>query len=445
MDSLTYIQLLRSNRSFRRLWWGQVISELGNWFNFIAGLGLVRFVSHGDPEVTTIMLLARLVPFTFVAPLAGAFVDRWSRSTVMIVSDLARVAVALGFLLVRRPEDLWIAYLCTGLLSFFGAFFEAAKNAAVPNITGERDLLAGNALMFSSRFLLMSFGAALGGWTAANVGYRAAFIVNAVSFVASAFSVWLIPYNHTRHVAVTTAGDRKELKRPPFWLDIREGWSYIVSHGPVAAIIFTNVLWATGGGAINLISDRLGGIVFAGEHGISGDSAVAALYFAAGMGLFIGMLIARRAGTYVEVRGKITGFIGWSLLAQGGIFALMGVMPSLWLVCVLLFLGRILLGAEFAVQETLLMRLVPDKLRGRVSTTDRATEILIWSFSTSVAGWSLRAITPRTLTVIAGLLSATSGAFWLILFASGKVRLPQRWRAIEASAKSETLPVARDL
>ncbi len=185
--------------------------------------------------------------------------------------------------------------------------------------------------------------------------------------------------------------------------------------------------------------------MFAGEHGISGDSAVAALYFAAGMGLFIGMLIARRAGTYVEVRGKITGFIGWSLLAQGAIFALMGVMPSLWLVCVLLFVGRILLGAEFAVQETLLMRLVPDKLRGRVSTTDRATEILIWSFSTSIAGWSLRAITPRTLTVIAGLLSATSGAFWLILFASGKVRLPRRWRAIEASAKTETLPVAGDL
>ena len=115
MDSLTYLQLLRSNRSFRRLWWGQVISELGNWFNFIAGLGLVRVVSNGDPEVTTIMLLARLVPFTFFAPLAGAFVDRWSRRMVMIVSDIARVGVALGFLLVRKPEDLWIAYLCTAL------------------------------------------------------------------------------------------------------------------------------------------------------------------------------------------------------------------------------------------------------------------------------------------------------------------------------------------
>jgi len=439
MDSLTYIQLLRSNRSFRRLWWGQVISELGNWFNFIAGLGLVRLVSHADPAPTTIMLLARLVPFSLFGPLAGAFVDRWSRRTVMIFSDLARVAVALGFLLVRRPEDLWIAYLCTALLSFFGAFFEAAKNAAVPNITGERDLLAGNALMFSSRFLLMSFGAALGGWTAATVGYKAAFVVNAISFLGSAVSVWLIPEVVTKQLALeqdhetTRDSSATEVKsrghkgeKGSYWSDIREGWSYIISHAPVATILVTNVLWATGGGAINLISDRLGGIVFAGERGISGDSAVAALYFASGLGLFIGMMIARRVGSHFEFLGRTVGFIGWSLVVQGLLCALIGLMPGLWLACLVLFLSRIVLGAEFAVQETLLMRLVPDKLRGRVGTTDRATELLIWSLSTSVAGYSLRAITPRTLTVICGLLSGSAGIMWLILFASGKVRLPRR-------------------
>jgi MFS family permease len=437
MDSLTYIQLLRSNRSFRRLWWGQVISELGNWFNFIAGLGLVRFISRGEPEVTTIILLARLVPFTLFAPLAGAFVDRWSRRAVMIISDFARVAVALGFLLVRRPEDLWIAYACTALLSFFGAFFEAAKNAAVPNITGERDLLAGNALMFSSRFLLMSFGAALGGWTAATVGYRAAFIVNALSFFGSAFSVWLIPERETKQLALEKDLGSSGRVKASYWSDIREGWAYIVRHAPVAAILGINVLWATGGGATNLIVDRLGGIVFVGERGISGDSAVAALYFASGIGLFIGMMIARRVGSHFELLGKIPPFIGWSLLVQGFFFAAIGVMPNLWLACLFLFLCRILLGAEFAVQETLLMRLVPDNLRGRVSTTDRATEFLVWSFSTSLAGWSLRAITPRTLTIIAGLMSASSGLVWLILFASGRVRLPKRLHSANRQRRNE--------
>jgi MFS family permease len=436
MDSLTYFQLLRSNRSFRRLWWGQVISELGNWFNFIAGLGLVRVISNGDPEVTTIILLARLVPFTLFAPLAGAFVDRWSRRMVMIVSDIARVAVAFGFLLVRTPDDLWIAYACTALLSFFGAFFEAAKNAAVPNITGERDLLAGNALMFSSRFLLMSLGAALGGWTAATVGYRAAFIVNAVSFLGSALSVWMIAEHETRQLPAVVTTVTAEKVRRSYWSDIREGWAYIVTHAPVATIIVMNLLWASGGGSSNLIADRLGGIVFAGQWGISGDSAVALFFFAGGLGLFIGMMVARRAGTHFQVTGNTTGFLGWSLIVQGILFALIGVMPNLWLACLLLFLGRILLGAEFAVQETLLMRLVPDHLRGRVGTTDRAAELLVWSLSTAVAGWSLHSITPRTLTVICGLLSATSGVLCLILFATGRVRLPKRLSGTDHRAKA---------
>jgi MFS family permease len=440
MESLTYLQLLRSNRSFRRLWWGQVISELGNWFNFLAGLGLVRLVSNGDATATAIIVIARLVPFTLFAPLAGALVDRWSRRKVMIISDFARVIVACGFLLVRKEEDLWIAYVCTALLAFFGAFFEAAKNASVPNITGERDLLAGTALMWSSRFLLMSFGAALGGWTAATVGYRAAFIVNAVSFLGSAWSVWLIPEGETRQTQRTvTAVDQVEQRKPSYWSDMLQGWSYITSHRPVAAILWINVLWASGGGAINLISDRLGGLVFAGERGISGDSAVAALYVAAGLGLFIGMLIARRVGYYFEVAGRIPGFIGWSLLFQGLLFALIGVMPNLWLACLILFIGRILLGAEFAVQEALLMRLVPDNLRGRVSTTDRALELLIWSLSTAAAGWSLRAITPRTLTVVAGLLSGTAGVVWLILFATGTVRLPSKWGSKRLNEKLQTV------
>ncbi len=426
MDSLTYVQLLRRNQSFRRLFAGQVISELGNWFNFIAALGLVRLVSNSDPGVTTLLLIFRLVPFTLFGPLAGAFVDRWSRRTVMIVTDLLRVAVALAFLFVRRPQDLWIAYLCTVLLSLFGTFFEAAKNAAVPNITGERDLLAGNALMFSSRFLFMSLGAALGGWTAAHVGYEAAFVINAASFLVSAYSVWLVPNHEMQKPRPAGAEVRTRKIYSGYWTDMREGWAYILKHPPVATILAANIIWATGGGAHNLIADRLGALVFVGENGISADSAVAALYFASGLGLFIGMMIARRVGYYFEMKNKTIAFIGWTLVIQGIVFAFIGLMPTLWLACVMMCVSRAIIGVEFAVQEALLMRLVPDNLRGRVSTTDRAAEMLIWSLSTATAGWSLHVISERMLTIVAGLLSGLAGVMWLIVFAARMVRLPKR-------------------
>jgi MFS family permease len=126
------------------------------------------------------------------------------------------------------------------------------------------------------------------------------------------------------------------------------------------------------------------------------------------------------------LRKRTVAFIGWSLFMQGVFYALAGVVPTLVWAGVMICVSRVLLGAEFAVQETLLMRLVPDHLRGRVSTSDRAGEMLVWAFSTAVAGWSLQTITPRSLTVITGLLSGTAGLLWLILFVTRKVRLPKK-------------------
>lgn len=86
------------------------------------------------------------------------------------------------------------------------------------------------------------------------------------------------------------------------------------------------------------------------------------------------------------------------------------------------------------------MRLLPDRLRGRVMTTDRAAEIFIMSVTTVLAGWALHLITPRALTVISGLLSASPGLIWLALFAWGKLRLPPNLEpeAAEAETSEET-------
>jgi MFS family permease len=126
-------------------------------------------------------------------------------------------------------------------------------------------------------------------------------------------------------------------------------------------------------------------------------------------------------------------------LLQGIVFAFVGAMPTLLLACLVLMLSRVILSAEFAVQEALLMRLVPDNLRGRVSTTDRAAEMLIWSLSTAAAGWSLNFISSRMLTAIAGLLSGLAGVMWLTLFITHTVRLPKE---IEHAAEHKQEQVA---
>ncbi len=411
MESLTYGQLIRGNRNFRNLLAGQVISELGNWFNFIAGLGLVRLVSDASPIAAGMFFVCRMLPFALVSPFAGTFVDRFSRRQVMIATDLARVGVAFAFLLVTSAEDLWIAYLATILLSTFGAFFDGAKNAATPNLTGPEGLLSGTALMFSTRFLLMAIGSALGGWAAAIFGYEIAFIINAVSFLASAYTIWLIPEEATRDEKTAEhMADRAD--RPSFLTELREGVHYALTNRFALTILLMNVIWAVGGGAINVIFERVGGVYFAELDGWNPDVAVALLWTAGGFGLTLGMLIAHRTSVYLDRKNLHSWFIGWALIVHGVIFAFAGFMPTLFLFALLTFVSRAIVGVEYAVQETLFQRSLPDYIRGRISTLDRGAELTVFGMFSYISGVAMYYISPMTLTLISGLLSALAGVVW---------------------------------
>ncbi len=415
MESLTYKQLIQGNRNFRNLLAGQVISELGNWFNFIAGLGLVRLVSEASPVAAGIFFVCRLVPFSIVSPIAGTFVDRFSRRQVMIITDLARVAVAMMFLLVTSADDLWIAYLATMLLSSFGAFFDGAKNAATPNLTGKEGLLAGTALMFSSRFLLMAIGSALGGWAAAIFGYKVAFLINAASFLVSAYTVWLIPEEATRDAET---GDRMSGKteKPSFVAELKEGFKYTVVNHFALTILVMNVIWATGGGAINVIFERMGGVYFPSVEHWNPDVGVAMLWTSAGLGLTFGMLIAHRTSVWLDRNKRHSLFIGTTLIVHGLLFSLAGVMPTLLLFAIFSFVSRAIVGVEYAIQETLFQRSLPDYIRGRISTLDRGAELTMFGLSSYLASEAMYYITPQTLTIISGILSASSGVVWFLRY-----------------------------
>ena len=430
MESLTYGQLLSKNRNFRNLLAGQFVSEMGNWFNFIAGLGLVRVVSDASPEAAGILFVCRLLPFALFSPIAGTFVDRFSRRQVMIVSDLTRVAIALMFLLVTDAGDLWIAYLATTLLSVFGAFFEGAKNAATPNLTGGEGLLAGTALMFSTRFLLMAIGSALGGWAAAIFGYQVAFMINAASFLVSAFSVWLIPEDAVRE---NETANRTE--RPSFVTELKEGLSYTVKNHFAATILIMNVIWATGGGAINIVFERMGGVYFAEKESLNPDISVAMLWMASGLGLFLGMMIAHRTSVYLDRRNRHRPFIGWTLILHGIIFAAAAFAPNLLWFSVLAFVSRTIIGVEYAVQETMFQRSLPDFIRGRISTLDRGAEMTMFGLSSYFASLAIYDISPQMLTAVSGLLAGSSGVVWFIR--QSRSELPASKRAGSYNADCE--------
>src|SRR6185295_14852688 len=118
MTSATYSELLRNNQNFRRLWAGQVISELGTWFSAIAELGLIRLLS-GSTMMTAAVLVARTLPFLLVSQFAGV-VDRGNRKHILIAADLIRALIALGYLTTSFGAPAWTVVMWTALMTSAG-------------------------------------------------------------------------------------------------------------------------------------------------------------------------------------------------------------------------------------------------------------------------------------------------------------------------------------
>lgn len=442
MLSVTYSELLRGNKNFRRLWTGQVISELGTWFSFIAELGLVRLMS-GSAMATTGLMLARMLPFLIVAPFAGVFVDRRSRKQILIATDVLRAVIALMYLAAGSVGSLWFVFVCAALESSLGTFFEAAKNAALPNVATQKELLTANVMMLSTRFLQFTVGAALGGITAAYFGYEVAFIVNSLSFVLSALCIAPIPASAMRKTGDErpraqaasadsaggpgVAGEVESVEQAPraFFTDLREGLHYVWSTPFVRGVILVNIGWAMGGGMNNILYNEMGGHVFAVE-GDRGDWGVAMIFTSVGAGIFLGMMLARKAGAWAADPRRAGHLIGWSLIAHGIIFSLAGLMPTLALMALFLGASRFIIGMEFGVQETMVMRVTPDEYRGRVFTTDRALELTMMMISMVVGGWLLTRYSPRTMMIASGMLSAIPGIAWLLAMWLARFKVPAR-------------------
>jgi hypothetical protein len=212
--------------------------------------------------------------------------------------------------------------------------------------------------------------------------------------------------------------------RQRFLTDVREGLRYIRATPFVRAVILVNIGWGTGGGMNSLIFDQVGGHLF--NSGGRGDWNVAMLFTAGGAGVFLGMLLSRRVSAWIKDEQRAGRFIGWSLLLHGVLFAIGGWMPTLLLMSVWIAASRLVLGAEFGVQETMMMRVIPDDYRGRVFTTDRSLELATMAMTTILAGWLLTHFSPRVMMITSGLLSASPGLFWLMAMWAARFSVPAR-------------------
>ncbi len=232
MRASSYLSLLRGNPAFARLYGAQLASFAGDWFATVALLGLALELT-GSATLASMVLVLQTGGFAAAAPLAGILADRLDRRRLLVAVDLARVPVALAFLLARDPETLWIAFVAVAMLAVGAALFEPTSSASLPNLVAPKDLPAANVLIGSAWGTMLAVGAGLGGLVAATLGRDAAFVINALSFLLSA---WLI------------IGIRRPLQLP------REGLEAVT--GGVRSAILTVVRFARAAHGDRLPADQ---------------------------------------------------------------------------------------------------------------------------------------------------------------------------------------------
>jgi len=185
-----YIEFFSSNAKYRRLWAASVISLLGEWFNTIA-LFLLILEYSGSEFLLGILFSVRMILFGISQPINGLLADRLNRKSLMLWSNIAQIFLALTFLMVDGPEDMWWLISVSGIMMLFHGVYVTAERAAVPNIVDEDDLITANAIGSASWSTALCTGAMLGGVVVSQWGTDAAFVIDSLTFLLSA--IILVP------------------------------------------------------------------------------------------------------------------------------------------------------------------------------------------------------------------------------------------------------------
>jgi MFS family permease len=392
------IDLIRTNRNFRLLWSGQVVSQLGDWFNTVAVFSLL-FELTGSATAVALLMVLQVLPVAVVGPAAGVVVDRFNRQRIMIAADIIRGIAVLGLLLVRSESSVWFAYVVTTVMVSASGFFEPARSATVPAIVSRDRLVAANAISTGTWSAMLAIGASLGGLVAATLGRDAAFVINAASFFLSAAFLWRLEIPPRLEGIRASAGLR----------GVIEGLAYMREHADVARIALVKGGWALVGGALLLLT-VFGDRVF--RLGDSSDAGIGVLYGARGIGAAAGSLIV---SLLAARQRNLVRLIAPSYLIAGACYASLSLVPNIWMAALAVIAAHVFGSILWVSSNVLLQMHVPDEFRGRVFAAELFALAVVQATVSYITATALDVlhVSPFVLAAIIGFSLWLPGLYWL--------------------------------
>lgn len=354
-----YFELFKE-RNFLFLWFGQAISNMGDWIIVVALVTLIYKITGSALAVGALMGF-KILPAVLLSPLVGVLVDRFDRKRTMIFCDISR-----GILIFLLPftHSLFQIYLIAFLLETMALFFTPAKNAILPNLVKREHLLVANSLSYTTTQLTMVLGLGLGSTIVLVVekiwghlpffrdlaGPHAVFYIDAFSFFVSALTIFMIR---------TTRSNRRpeKIKYLKVKDELQEGIRFLKENPTVRAMIMSVGVAIFGGGSLYTL-----GVVYLDQVLKVSPGAIGPILTALAVGMLGGALAMSYFGRVFSKRFLFTFFI----FAFGFILILFATITYYEVAMFLVILGGIALGSLTVVGHTYLQENVRDEVRGRI-------------------------------------------------------------------------------
>ena len=395
------------NRNFALLTTGQAISSVGN---FVYGTTLLVWIfalTHSAAAISGV-LIAQYVPVFVLGPIAGVFVDRWNRRTIMIVSDVARAGIALLPFIVPASQRLPSIYISMFLLSSFSRFFTPARSGVLQVIVPEKQRPQAASINQVTFTLAFIGGPAIASPLYFALGPFIAVSINALSFLVSAMCLLLIHVPKEAvlpSLAARAQEDGGGVKRGGVRAVMHEllaGLRFVGRTRMLLMIIILSLIVMLGAGALNALD-----IVFVSQRLHASTALYGPLTAASGGGTLIGAIVGGMIATRVGARRVLTG----SVILLGVGLVIYAFQTNFLLALAIIFIGSAPQGSIDVGFTPLMLSATPQALMGRVQSVIETGTYAMSLISIALAGYVAQFVPVSIIFACCGLLITLAGLF----------------------------------
>ncbi|MDO8106671.1 MFS transporter [Isoptericola sp. b441] len=354
-----------------RLWFaGALLSNTGTWMQRVAQdwLVLTRLSDNSGVAVGVVTAL-QFLPTLLLSAWAGVLADRMPRRLLLVMTQLAQGALALGLgaLVLSGHAELWHVYVFALLLGVVSAFDGPVRQIFVAELVPADKLPNAVGLNSASFNAARLIGPGLAGLLIAWVGSGWVFVINGLSYAATIFALALMQTSELRELPRAAGGRRGQL---------REGLRYVRGRSDIMVIMVVMGVVSTFGLNFQLTSAMMARTVFgkgAGEYGILGSVLA--------IGSLSGALLAAR-----RERPRVRLVLG-AALAFGVAMGVQAMMPTYLLYTVMCIpVGLASLTMMTAANSAIQTSTTP-QMRGRVMALYMMVFIGATPIGSPIVGW----------------------------------------------------------